>query len=315
MLNTPNPTPILIDTDPGIDDAMAILMAFAEPKVEVVGLTAVFGNVDVDKATRNALHLCALAGKSIPVARGISVPRAQTPEPHGTFVHGDSGFGDAELPVHDLKATEEDAVDLIIRLSHEHDGSLVLVPIGPLTNIAAALERDPSLTSRIARVVIMGGAVTVPGNVNAFAEANIWNDPHAAEIVFAADWDVLMVGLDVTEKLCVLPSDMEMVGQKSPRLGAWLAKAHDFYFDFHVEWYEKRECFLHDPTAILALIEPSMFEIRTVPISVTLSGEEKGNTNIADKGSIVRYCHSVDREQAVRYILSACENLDSSLGA
>ena len=308
-----DPMPILIDTDPGIDDAMAIFMAFAEPGLNVVGLTSVFGNVDVDKATRNALHLCALAGKNIPVARGLAVPRTQPPEPHATFVHGDSGFGDAELPKHTLKATDEHAVDMIIRLSHEYSGTLVLVPIGPLTNIAAALDKDPSLIERVARVVIMGGAVDVRGNVNEFAEANIWNDPHAADIVFAADWDVLIVGLNVTEQLLITPADMEKIALASPRLGRWLAKANDFYFDFHAEWYQKRACFIHDPSAILALVHPEYFDITAAAISVDLTGVEKGRTALSPDGHKVRYCHGVDIGRALHHILRACETLDKQI--
>ena len=146
------------------------------------------------------------------------------------FVH-DSGFGDAKLPVHDLKATEEDAVDLIIRLSHERRLTGT-GPYRPAHQYCGGPWCGPKPDQSYCPRGKMGGAVTVPGNVNAFAEANIWNDPHAAEIVFAADWDVLMVGLDVTEKLCVLPSDMEMVSNK-PSLGRLAGQGHDFYFDFH----------------------------------------------------------------------------------
>lgn len=312
------PIPVIIDTDPGIDDAMAILLAGKSPAIDLVGLTTIYGNVDVQRATRNALHLGDLLGQPIPVATGAARPLVQTPEPHADFVHGAEGFGDTPLPQPTRQAEPLDAVDFIIQESHKHDGKLVLCPIGPLTNIALALRKDPTLVERIAEVVIMGGAVRWRGNVNEFAEANIWNDPHAAAEVFAADWPVRLVGLDVTEQLSIWPHDFEPVKSGAPKLGAWIAQAHEFYFDFHLDWYMERKAYLHDPTAVLAITNPEYFEFHEALVEVVLGGEAKGQTREIDpdqaekaaNSAEILFAASVDITAATRHMLAACASFD-----
>ena len=190
--------PLLIDTDPGVDDALALLMAFDDPRHEVVGLTIAAGNVGLDHTVRNALKLCEVAGSDAPVFAGAPTPLLH-PARDAAYVHGVDGFGDVAYD-HPLRAAErEHAALAILRLSHVHAGKLLLVALGPLTNLALALKLDPSLPSRIARLVVMGGAVTAHGNITAAAEFNVAFDPEAAHIVFSsfprtelADWEAVM---------------------------------------------------------------------------------------------------------------------------
>jgi len=190
--------PLLIDTDPGVDDALALLMAFNDPRHEVVGLTIAAGNVGLEHTVRNALKLCEVAGSRAPVFAGAPAPLLH-PARDAAYVHGRDGFGDTAYAAAARQAEAEHAALALLRLSHEHAGRLLLVALGPLTNVALALRLDPTLPERIARLVVMGGAVTGHGNISAAAEFNVYFDPEAAHIVFGAfprtelvDWEAVM---------------------------------------------------------------------------------------------------------------------------
>ncbi len=188
--------PLLIDTDPGVDDALALLMALADARHQVVGLTIAAGNVGLEHTVANALRICQVAGRDdVPVFPGCDRPLLH-PSPDAANVHGVDGLGDAGLPPTTRAAEARHAAEAIIELSHRHAGRLLLVALGPLTNIALALRLDPTLPSRIARLVVMGGAVTGHGNITPSAEFNVFFDPEAAHIVFGAfdrfdlaDWE------------------------------------------------------------------------------------------------------------------------------
>ncbi len=188
--------PLLIDTDPGVDDALALLMAFADERHDVVGLTVAAGNVGLDYTVRNALKLCEVAGREdVPVFAGAPDPLVH-PAEDAAHVHGRDGFGDVELPAAARAVEAEHAALAILRLSHQHAGELLLVALGPLTNIALALKLDPTLPQRVKRFLVMGGAITGHGNITPVAEFNIAFDPEAAHIVFTAfphievaDWE------------------------------------------------------------------------------------------------------------------------------
>lgn len=198
-MTSPERIPLLIDTDPGVDDALALLMAFDDPAHDVVGLTIAAGNVGLKHTVANALKLCEVAGRSdIPVFAGCPDPLLH-PAPDAADVHGADGFGDTGYTPAARAASDEHAAQAIIRLSHVHAGRLLLVALGPLTNLALALKLDPSLPSRIARLVVMGGAVNGRGNITPFAEFNTHFDPEAAHLVFAAfehfdlsDWEATL---------------------------------------------------------------------------------------------------------------------------
>jgi len=187
--------PLLIDTDPGVDDALALLMAFNDPRHEVVGLTIAAGNVGLKHTVANALKLCEVAGIDAPVFAGCPGPLLH-PAPDAGYVHGEDGFGDVGYEPARRAAEQEHAALAILRLSHEHAGKLLLVALGPLTNVALALKLDPTLPERVARIVVMGGAVTGHGNITPAAEFNVYFDPEAAHLVFEAferidlaDWE------------------------------------------------------------------------------------------------------------------------------
>ena len=288
-------TPIIIDTDPGVDDAMAILYALSDPEIELVGLTSVFGNVPGATATRNALALAELAGSDVPVAAGAEVPLVQPPLPHPDFVHGTGGFGDARLPEPKRRPDPRDAADFLIQECAARPGEIALVPVGPLTNLALALDRDPAIAETAREVIVMGGAVRKPGNVNEHAEANIWQDPHAAARVFAAPWKVTLVGLDVTEQVTCLPEDLTPMTAASPKCGAFLNEAAAFYFEFHRTHDGFRGCYLHDPVAVIAAVETARFETVDAPVAVTLDGEAAGRTREDPAaGPPIRVCTGID---------------------
>ena len=291
---------ILIDTDPGIDDAMAIQLAFAHPDIDVVGLTSIFGNVHVPVATRNALALAEMAGSDCPVAEGAAAPLVQPLQPPGYFVHGDDGFGNSGVIQPRGKPDPRSAAEFIVETIKTNPGDIALCPIGPLTNIALALRLDPTIADKVANVVIMGGAVETQGNVTEHAEANIWNDPHAAAEVLTAEWPMTLIGLDVTEIVRCTPEDFASLEAASPKIGGFLNRAVQFYF----EWHKTKPhyahgpfegCFMHDPSAVLAITNPEFFTCRETPISVETAGDRTGRTAQAPAGPLVKVALDVDK--------------------
>ena len=290
---------IIIDTDPGIDDAMAIHLAFSHPGLEVVGLTTIFGNVFTKTATRNALALSEMAAYPCAVAHGAEAPLAQALNHPADFVHGGEGFGD--IPPIPVNSTPDprSAAQFICEMAAAHPGEITLCPVGPLTNIALALEQDPELVRNVKGVVIMGGAVTVPGNVSEHAEANIWNDPHAADAVFAADWPITLVGLDVTTVVNCFPEDFESIAEASPTIGGFLNEAVQYYFAFHKKQHDLVGCHMHDPTAVIAITDPDALTTQAMPLRTVTEGPRIGKTETegAEGRRPVDVCVGVDAER------------------
>jgi purine nucleosidase len=277
------PKKLIIDTDPGIDDAMAILFALASPELEVVGLTTIFGNVHTHLATQNARRLVEFAGAPhIPVAHGASRPLSHPLEGVGDFVHGKNGLGEIILPDPVLPPDPRSAAQFIVDTIMAQPGEITLVPVGPLTNIALALSLEPRIVENVAEVVIMGGAATVNGNVNPAAEANIHNDPHAADRVFTAGWPLTMVGLDVTMKTSM--SDGYLASLQGSRFGDFIYAASRFYLDFHYSVHGIYEAHTHDPSAIAYVLNPALFTVERGPLRVVTHGLAAGQTIFDRRG-------------------------------
>jgi uridine nucleosidase len=282
------PSKIIFDTDPGIDDAMALLLALSSPEIEVVGVTTVFGNTNVDSCTINALNLLDLAGRvEIPVAKGAARPMVIAPHGTGEFVHGDDGMGGIgwwNVNNASQKALDTSAAQFIIEKVMSHPGEITLVPVGPLTNIGLALQLEPRIAHNVKQVVVMGGTIIAPGNVSPTAEANIWNDPHAASLVFSAGWEVTMAGLDVTTAVQMDNDFYGALGSSNNRLGQFIARIAPFYQTFHATryGYMNGATDTHDPSAIAYLIDPSLFVGRRWSIVVPTEGVSAGTT-IADR--------------------------------
>jgi len=275
---------IIIDTDPGIDDAMAILAALHSPDLEVLGLTAVFGNADVDTCALNALRLVELEGNDhIPVAKGCAKPLVLPADSLGTAVHGKDGMGNTNLPLPHGKLDSRHAAQFIIDTVLAHPHEITLVPLGPLTNIALACILEPKIIPLVKEVVLMGGCAFALGNVSPVAEANIYHDPHAAEVVFAAPWKVTMVGLDVTMKIIMTPeyfARLYAVGNPAVRL---LERAQPFYQAFHEQIHGMGGAIhTHDPAVIAYLLKPELFYCEQMPVYVETAGHCFGKT-VADK--------------------------------
>ncbi|MGI9513664.1 MAG: nucleoside hydrolase [Anderseniella sp.] len=269
---------IIIDTDPGIDDAMAVLFACLSPDIELVGLTSIFGNVPTDIATRNAKVLVEMARHDVPVARGVDAPVQQPARPVAWEVHGREGFGDVAPVTPTGQPVDETAAEFICRTVSEHPGEIVLCPVGPLTNLARALELDPAIADKVKSVTVMGGSLNAGGNVTPSSEANIWQDPHAADIVFAAGWDVTMVGLDVTHQVKCTPQDFANLVKPAPVLGGFLNDAVQHYFEFHRQVDGFDGCYMHDPSAVVSIVRPDLFAVEREPLRVIVEGAETGRT-------------------------------------
>lgn len=298
---------IIIDTDPGIDDALAIVFAAHHPEIELLGLTCVFGNVPVALATENALRLVELIGQDIPVCSGAATPLMITPHAHPDFVHGKNGFGEVDTPKPTRQALDTPSAAFIVEQVRAAPGEVWLVPIGPLTNIALALEMAPDIEEKVAGVVLMGGAAIEPGNVTPVAEANIWNDPHAAEIVFAASWPVTMIGLDATHKTTLDQNFFDQAAADAPQQGGFLNEIHQFYLDFYATRFNERTCAAHDALAVLAVVAEELLEFETGAIAVSCEGIAIGQTLFAPVG---RYDHGAFWAERPKH--RAALNVDAS---
>jgi purine nucleosidase len=272
--------PYYLDCDTGIDDALAIgyLLAAAAAEdsgIEIVGIGSVSGNVSASVGAYNTLDLLALAGaEGIPVAIGAHDPQGGSFHGGAPHVHGANGVGDVEIAKSASSVVDESASDLLVRLAHEHGGELRVIAVGPLTNIAAALRLDPALPGLVKELTLMGGAALVPGNITPVAEANIANDADAAAEVFAAEWFITMVPLDVTMTNVLLEHDRQLLIDSGRPVAAALGHMLDYYFNFYVGVYGHRASALHDPLAVaIALGEVGL---KTAPVVRVLVDDTAG---------------------------------------
>jgi inosine-uridine nucleoside N-ribohydrolase len=253
-------TPILLDCDPGHDDAIALLLALASPEVELLGVTTVAGNQTIEKTTANALRVLELAGRGeIPVAAGAGRPLLREPFV-ATYVHGETGLDGPDLPPPHGSPVEEHAVDLLA----ERVNGATLVATGPLTNVALLLAVRPE--ARPDRLVLMGGAIA-EGNVTPAAEFNIWADPEAAARVFASGLDVTMVCLDVTHRALVTPKHAERL-RRTGRVGRVVSELLDFYGVFHREVYGFDGAPIHDAVALAHAFRPELLELERLNVEI-----------------------------------------------
>jgi len=272
---------ILFDTDPGIDDAMALLMLARDPRAELVGVTTVFGNASVERTTANALALCERFGVEVPVARGAARALLRAPAGFPEAIHGRDGMGDVGMPAaRTRRADALAAPEFISALARRHSGALTLVAVGPLTNLALALQHDPQLVEHVARVVVMGGAFGHNGhrgNVSPVAEANIASDPHAADRVFGARWPVTIVGLDVTHEVLLSTAWLDALGRDGGAEGAFIRAITRCYEDFYRP-QTGGGIYSHDASAAACALDPAPFELRSGPVRVVTDGIAAGQT-------------------------------------
>jgi inosine-uridine nucleoside N-ribohydrolase len=284
---------VIFDTDPGVDDAMALCFAMAHSRIDLVGITTVYGNVTLPQATTNALYLTQLAGRSVPVAQGASKPLVKHAEAPPDFIHGADGLGNlpSRIASAGRVADPRSAAQFIVDSAHAQPGQITLVPVGPLTNIAAALKLEPKLPQLIKGVVLMGGTIKEGGNVSPVAEANIWNDPHAADAVFTAGFNLTMVGLDVTYKVVVPVSLFEKIASVHKHaLTDALLHAVRFYAKFYATRYPHLKthpgCFGHDVLAFIALLHPELFSFAHGRLRCVTEGIAQGQTILHDRPHI-----------------------------
>lgn len=273
-------TTVLLDVDTGIDDALALFTAALSNEIELVGCTVVWGNVDVDQGARNTSEVLRLAGHGdVPIAVGAAGPRNGRVAVFSPQVHGDDGLGGCADTAHEPRLAAGGAVELMLRLSHEHAGALEIVAVGPLTNLAAALDADPTLPERIRQVTIMGGAALAAGNVSDTAEANIWHDPEAAQAVFDAPWELTMVGLDVTMTSLITDEHRARLAAGGA-VGRFSSDILDFYLGYYEGYTGERASGNHDALALAVatgLVRTTLSPIVDVEVDCS-DGPTRGRT-------------------------------------
>ncbi len=276
------PTKIILDCDPGHDDAIAMLLAWGNPDIELVGVTTVMGNQTIEKVTRNALSVARVAGiTGVPFARGAHRPLVRQVEVAET-IHGDSGLDGPALPDPAIELDPRHAVDFIIdTIMAAEIGEITLVPTGALTNIAMAVRKEPRIVERVKQVVLMGGGVNV-GNWSATSEFNIVIDPESAHIVFNESWPLTMVGLDLTHEALATPSVVAAIAA----VGTGPARFVGELLDFFAQTYREHQGFefppVHDPCAVAFVIDPSVMQVTRVPLDVELTGTLTLGMTVAD---------------------------------
>ncbi|WP_427005246.1 nucleoside hydrolase [Pseudarthrobacter sp. H2] len=273
---------IILDTDPGVDDAVALLLACASNEIEIHGITTVGGNVGIEAVTANALAILELAGRpDIPVYRGAdrSLAREQTRK---SLAHGDDGLGGHRPDLNTgAAASDIDAVRFLTRHVRENPGVVTIVAIGPLTNIAAAIAADPSFVANVKEVVLMGGSEGT-GNVTPSAEFNFWHDPEAAEIVFSAGFaSIAMVGLDSTHHAFMTPGTRELLRQIGSPVAQFIHKTTRKYTDYYWNRYREVGAELCDALAVAYLIDPSLIEMVRADVQIATNGICEGRSVVA----------------------------------
>lgn len=313
--------PIIIDCDPGHDDAMAILWALASPELEIKAVTTVAGNQTIEKVTNNAIRVLTKAKRlDIPVAKGAEEPMVRKLIIGGELVHGDSGLEGPVLPQNGFDVSELRALELMIKVLEESEEKVTIVGIGPLTNVAELLITRPDLKEKISEISIMGGGTI--GNWTPAAEYNIFADPEAAKVVFNCGLPVIMAGLDVTQKAYVTREENEELRAQKNEISVFAAELIDYFSKYHYEVEGFPGCTLHDPCAIAVLVHPEIFDIRECNVDVELNGALTTGMTVVDLidyqrklfGKAVphntKFLYGVDREKFVDYFKKAMGSLN-----
>jgi len=271
---------VIFDTDPGIDDAMALLYLHHHPDIDLLGITTVFGNARIETTTRNALFLKQAWDIAAPVAQGAGVtydPNRIDREPP-TIVHGDNGLGNVDIPATiDIPVDPRPAHQFLIDVIKANPGEIEIVAVGRMTNLALALKQAPEIAGLVKQVVIMGGGISANGNVTPVAEANIHGDPEAADIVMTAPWKVVLIGLDVTAKTLMSRSELAEIGRAGGPRAQLVVDVSQYYVDFY-ETIVPDGMMVHDSCAAVYVTNPELFTLQSGPIRVVCGGIADGQT-------------------------------------
>ncbi len=306
---------LLIDCDPGVDDALALILAFAGSGVRVPAVTTVAGNAPVDICTRNALRVLAVAcpQDAPPVHQGASGPVSGTERERALHIHGEDGLGGLDprrYPDPSEGPVPPPAPEALLQWARRLPGQITLVATGPLTNVATAVRSDPEGMRQLREIVVMGGAVRVPGNVTPHAEFNIWSDPEALEVLLAEGIPLVLVPLDVTQQVVLTRRHLERLAGDDPRTRL-IRDCTRGYMEFHKKAKGIEGCLLHDPLALGVALDHSFVRMEEVYLQVvTGTGADRGRTREADRGGVggpggrVRVCASVESERFLEYFLS-----------
>jgi purine nucleosidase len=279
---------MILDTDPGVDDAMAILFALKRPGIRLEALTTVFGNTDIDTGTTNALRLLELAGRSdVPVARGAGHPLMRPFVKAADHVHGKNGLGEISLPEPKARTVDESASDLIIRMARESPGEITLCPVGPITNVAVALTRAPEIAGLFKEIVVMGSTIFHPGIQGIptpLADANFWNDPEAAQIVLRSGANITLVGMDVTMQVPLTAPMRETIARDGGHVGKTLMAISEFYVNSYATMYPGiLGCGMHDPLAVAIAEDRSLVKTERMCVDIELAGALTRGMAVADR--------------------------------
>jgi purine nucleosidase len=306
---------IIIDADPGIDDALAILLAIASPDISLEAITVVNGNCSVDQGVQNTLSILELTDAThIPVARGSSVPLVK-PLLLAPETHGNTGIGYAQLPTPKIKPSQQHAVNLIIDTIMSSPGEISVVAIGPLTNLALALRLEPRIAQAVQEVFIMGGAINFAGNTTPQAEFNTYCDPHAAHIVYHSGMPITLAPLDVTYHVIITQLDVDQLLEHKSPISTFIAEATRFYMEFHKSYQKIQGCVINDPLALALTIRPDFVETQDLYVDVDInSGVSMGKTfadffNITDQAANIKVALSVQARDFIEFFKERMINL------
>ena len=301
--------PVILDGDPGHDDAIAWVLANASPMLDIKAVTSVCGNQTMEKTTYNTLRICTLLGINAPVAKGRVKPLLKEPMV-APNVHGQSGLDGPKLPEPAFDVVDMDAATLIAKVLQESDEPVTLIPTGPLTNIAILFLAHPELKSKIDHIYIMGGGIH-HGNWAPAAEFNIQVDPEAADIVFRGGVPITMAGLDVTEKAQIYPEEFDIIRNLGNTVANTVAEWFDFFFQYHKS-LGYRGAAVHDAVAVAALIKPEIFEVKDMYVEVETEGEYCQGATIGDIKNVtgnkpnVHVLWNLDRYAFAKLLIDAC---------
>ncbi len=310
-------TPLIIDCDPGVDDAIAILLALASPEVDLIALTTVAGNLPLETTTRNALRVLALAGREdVPVAAGAARPLVVRRDRDAAVVHGADGLGGAPVPESTAAVVPMHAVDLLAEILERSDEPVLLAPVGPLTNVALLAALRPELLAGLGRVAIMGGGDGL-GNVTPAAEFNVWFDPESAARTFDSGLDITMVGLNATRASMLFDPDVDVIRGAGP-IGAVAAAMLGHYLDWQMKLYGHRGVSIHDALAVATLLRPELVTTIDALVTVdTTTGPARGMTLVDrhrwdGQEPNAKVALGVDREAFVTFLCERLASLETS---